>query len=32
MDTLTQERLEREFAVTKKALEHSEIIIPKDHE
>ncbi|HJN57364.1 MAG: DUF357 domain-containing protein [Candidatus Woesearchaeota archaeon] len=32
MDTLTQERLEREFKVTKKALDEIKIKIEKDHE
>jgi len=32
MDTLTQERLDREFRVTEHALDNSKIIIPKDSE
>ena len=32
MDSLTQERLDREFKVTEHALKHAKIIIPKEHE
>lgn len=32
MDTLTQERLDREFKVTKEALDNADIMIKKDNE